>query len=88
MRNQWILSGKADLAAAPAAPMFLYICASIAEYGHLDEVAESDATVQAGLEKICPGVSHLRSRNIVTSCPSALIVVTDIWIAVLLRLHV
>lgn len=46
------------MAAGPAAPMFLFICASIAEHSNLDELAATDETVRAGIEKISPDVSQ------------------------------
>lgn len=57
MRNEWNTQGRSDAAAMPASPLFLYICASIAEHSNLDELAETDDSVRAGLQKICAAVS-------------------------------
>lgn len=56
MRNAWTTTGEAAMAKSPAAGVSIFICACIVEGCHLDEIAQTDSTVKAGLDKISPDV--------------------------------
>ncbi|KAK1920549.1 sister chromatid cohesion C-terminus-domain-containing protein, partial [Papiliotrema laurentii] len=54
MRNEWNTTGKATQASSPAGPIFVFVCASLAEHCNFDALSETDATVKNGLQRISP----------------------------------
>ena len=57
MRNEWNTTGKAVQASSAAAPILIFVCASLVEYCNFDKLAEKDATVRSAVEKLSPDVS-------------------------------